>query len=255
MWFFQRTKLNLKICLISFARYREHFSFGCLQAILSLPAQIYAMSSTSEAKSREVQGGEEKVSEIQYWFAFETWNFSCYSNTRQRLKLIRLQGVSERLQDEGNGKINRSSKSYKIPLSYQELKNMENVARKCKLNVYEFHTPSPQRAENCSETNFSSAIFWETRWIRGAEAQNSSRSNLIFEHTATNPILQTISFMFKLLLHNSLSFTLLESNVVLVFSNILGAIFCGLNEAERVLFIWERGLLWHVHECWAWLIS
>lgn len=121
MWFFHWTKLNLKFCLISFARYREHFSFGCLQAILSLPAQIYAMSSTSEAKSRaeRCKGGEEKVSEIQYWFAFETWNFSCYSNTRQRLKLIRLQGVSERLQDERNGKINRSTKSYKIPLNIE----------------------------------------------------------------------------------------------------------------------------------------
>lgn len=89
---FHRTKLNPKFCLISFARWSEHFSFRCLPAILSLPENLCNRLMASRERV-------ERDRKFNIGLRFETWNFSCYSNTRQRLKLIRLRG--QRLGSEG----------------------------------------------------------------------------------------------------------------------------------------------------------
>jgi hypothetical protein len=89
MWFFHWTKLNPKILLDFICKLERAF-------FISMAAGDFVTSWKFMHVSCWARERMEK-SEIQYWFVFETWNFSCYSNTRQRLKLIRLRGVSERL--------------------------------------------------------------------------------------------------------------------------------------------------------------
>lgn len=108
--------------------------------------KIYAMSSMSRTRQ-----GKEK-SEIQYWFAFETWNFSCYSNTRQRLKLIRRQGLVTGTK--------KKKKSWDASLHN---KNENGSARKCKCLWI-------STTAKFSETNIKSSTIWNftMRWMQSS---------------------------------------------------------------------------------------